>query len=418
MKRHTLKFLSILILVCITVCNATASNIENDDPIASLIEGSNNWQIMFRLNSYEIDEDFGDNKAMLKNVVTSLENMKTNPYYKLLGIRILGYASPDGAIEYNEKLSSLRATAIKNYIIAKTGIEEYHFDVQGKGENWEELETVLEESSWDKANIILGIIRETPEGSDPELAIKEKMGYPVYAQLVREYFGKLRSTSTFETFTIEEPEPEPEPVVEQKPEPKPEPVVVAEPEPEPVVEPTRKKRFGISTNLIYLAYKLTGNLELEYFFADSWSFAVAGVHRWDNKEHIDTAITDDLNIWSVTPELRWWITGDGLHEGWYLGLYGRKGEYDVQLGEWLIGDDMYRQGENIGGGISGGFSKKISKKRPFYLDFGLSVGVDKVEYDKYYIYEGVDETCNAFDSHMERTTFGLTRAKIAFQWRF
>lgn len=417
MRRHYQKVLCILLLVCITVCKTYAINKESDDPIANLIEKSNNWQILFEVDSYVVDESFEGNKEMLKEIVEGLSTMKNNPQYELLGIRIFGYASPDGAMDYNMKLSENRARAIKEYIIAKTGIEEYHFEIEAKGENWEELESLLEKSNWNKADLVLKLIRSTPEGGDPEFQVMDHVEYDVYQRLKNEYFTKLRSASTLETFTIKELEKKPAPVVEKKVvevvEPTPEPAPV--PEPEPVeVEKVRKKRFGISTNLIYLAYKLTPNIEGEYFFADSYSVAVSGIHRWNNQAAITTAISDDINIWNVAGEFRRWFNGDGNHEGWYMGVYGRYGEYDIQVGDFLIGDNNYRQGDNVGGGLSGGYSKKISKRRPFYLDFGLSVGADKVTYD---VYEMLED-CNAFYNHIERTTLGLTRAKVAFQWRF
>lgn len=125
-----------------------------------------------------------------------------------------------------------------------------------------------------------------------------------------------------------------------------------------------------------------------------------------------------MSVWSATGEVKRWFKGDNSFEGLNMGIYGRYGEYDILLPEYLNeteGD--WRQGENYGGGLSLGYTVKISKKSPLYFDFGAYVGYDRLIYDVYYEYRG-EEDCNAFKYHVERDSYGLKRLKASILWRF
>lgn len=403
-----------LVVACTVTSNALAVTISDS---AEIIEASNSWQVLFDVDSYEIDLNFGSNRLMLRNIINTLESIEADENTELEGVRILGYSSPDGAIDYNERLSLYRAESVRDYIIANSSISSNHFETKAMGENWDELVEILEESDWSRAAEVINIINQTPSGQDPELEIKRIAGNSVYSELQNTFFKQLRSAASFEAFSLT-PEPAPEPTPAPAPAPEPEPIVEPTPEPEPVVEVVdqgKNFRLGISTNLLYWAAMVTPNLELEVYIGDRYSIAATGVHRW--RDEI-TAITDDMSVWSATGEVRRWFKGDNLFEGWYAGVYGRYGEYDILLPEIIEEDEYYRQGENYGGGITIGYTQKILRNSPLYLDLGISAGYDRLIYDKYYIYEDTYETCNAFVGHIERDSFGLKRVKVSILWRF
>lgn len=408
MMKFLQKLSCILVAVCFMTGNVSASSLGN---YAEIVEGSSKWRVLFDLNSHEIDLEIGGNRQMLNSIIADLQEIHDDETKELDGVRILGYASPEGNIDYNERLSLLRAEAIKNYILENTTIPAKHFQTKAMGENWEELVTLLNQSTWSKASFVVEIISQTEEGVDPELEIKRILGLSGYNEMVDRFYGKLRTASTFEAFSLVPiPEPEPE-VVEPEPEPQ---VVEIQTKPEPVYEVIEKEkdlRFGVHTNVLYWAMKVTPNIELEYYIGTQYSVAVAGVHRWRNEI---SAISDEFNLWSLTAEGRRWFTDDNKFEGLYAGVYGRFGEYDILLPSFLRSNDNRRQGKNYGGGLSVGYTIKMLRKHPLYVDFGASLGYDRLEYDIY----NIQGECNAFQAHVERNSFGLKRLKASILWRF
>ena len=60
--------------------------------------------------------------------------VKTNPDLTITGIYITGYASPEGTVEYNLKLSKNRAEALAAYAQKDTEVDASLWHVTGVGE--------------------------------------------------------------------------------------------------------------------------------------------------------------------------------------------------------------------------------------------------------------------------------------------
>ena len=56
--------------------------------------------------------------------------MKNHPESKIL---IKGYASPEGNMEFNQRLSEARATAVKNALVKRYGVKADRLTTQGMG---------------------------------------------------------------------------------------------------------------------------------------------------------------------------------------------------------------------------------------------------------------------------------------------
>lgn len=66
--------------------------------------------------------------------------------YVIDHIRIIGYASPEGPLTLNLRLSAARADVLKDYLVAKTGLSSNLFEVVAGGENWNELRVMVEKA--------------------------------------------------------------------------------------------------------------------------------------------------------------------------------------------------------------------------------------------------------------------------------
>lgn len=98
--------------------------------------------------------------------------------------------------------------------------------------------------------------------------------------------------------------------------------------------------------------------------------------------------------------------------GWFIGIYGGAGLYDLQF--W--GDGI--QGEfYIASGISGGFAHPIGKY--FHMEYSLGIGYLATRYYRYTPLDGHKVVIIRPDGMYDRrqqSWFGPTKAKISLVW--
>ena len=99
----------------------------------------------------------------------------------------------------------------------------------------------------------------------------------------------------------------------------------------------------------------TPNLSAEVFFARRWSVqAGASYSNWD-------ALGGDYKLFATLAgdlEGRYWFSEDYLFKGFYVGVYGRYGQYDVQGREGLTGNT----GTFWSAGLGAGYALPLSRR--------------------------------------------------------
>lgn len=135
-----------------------------------------------------------DNRAELETVTGSINVVKTNPDLTITGIYITGYASPEGSVAFNQKLSESRANALAEYARKDTHMDASLWHVAGMGEDWEGLRREVEKHPQlldiDK---VLRLIDECEGDKDAcEKRIRESVSPDVYTRLLNEMYGPLR----------------------------------------------------------------------------------------------------------------------------------------------------------------------------------------------------------------------------------
>ncbi len=151
-------------------------------------------RLQFRQNSYNIDPKFKNNGDELETVSNSINVVKTNPDLTITGIYITGYASPEGTVAYNEKLSKNRADALAAYAQKDTKVDASLWHVTGVGEDWAGLRKEVEKHpNLLKAEDVLKIIDECDGDKDLcERRIRDIVPAEVYQRLLNEMYGPLR----------------------------------------------------------------------------------------------------------------------------------------------------------------------------------------------------------------------------------
>lgn len=131
--------------------------------------------------------------------------------------------------------------------------------------------------------------------------------------------------------------------------------------------------FALRANLLRWA-TLTPDLGIEWRINPSWGIVVNGSWTswsWDNKNR-------RYALWEVNPEVRYYI---GKEKSGYVGAMYKVGSFNYKLSE------TGRQGDLMGGGITGGYQLKLNKS--LTLDFTLGLGYVNADVEKYKVIDGV-----------------------------
>ena len=152
-------------------------------------------RLEYRRDSYAVLPEYRTNRAELESVQRSFALLKENPNLTVTGIYITGYASPEGSMAYNEKLSQRRAQTFADYVRQHNReLKKELWHVAWKGEDWDGFHRQVEQASgWEKRQDVL-LILEGCEGSqdDCEKQIRASLSREDYQYLLDELYAPLR----------------------------------------------------------------------------------------------------------------------------------------------------------------------------------------------------------------------------------
>ena len=131
--------------------------------------------------------------------------------------------------------------------------------------------------------------------------------------------------------------------------------------------------LSLRANLLRWA-TLTPDLGIEWRISPSVGIMVNG--SWTSWTWNDNARR--YALWEVAPEVRWYL-GDARR--WYVGAMFKAGQFNYKL------SDVGRQGDLLGGGITGGYQLRLNKA--LALDFTLGLGYLNADTERYDVIDGV-----------------------------
>ena len=151
-------------------------------------------RLQFLRDSYKILPDLKNNRAELDTVSHSILLVKNNPDVTITGIYITGYASPEGTVAHNLRLSENRALALGDYISRQDQIDPELLHVTWKGEDWEGLRAALDRfPGLLKRDEVLRIIDECTGDRDAcEKKLQQIEPPTIYQRLLNEVYPLLR----------------------------------------------------------------------------------------------------------------------------------------------------------------------------------------------------------------------------------
>ncbi len=378
--------------------------------------------VYYRWDKYNLDTTYLTNQETLRRI-DSLMNLKSSEYIDSL--RIIAYASPEGPVLYNQRLSQQRANTLKNYILTTySKVKEHQIYTDARGENWDGFRRMAEaDLNLPMREQILEIIN-NPNINDSERQSKiaRLKGGKIYRNyILPNYYRYLRTgASLFVIYSSGIPldiDFKPIDIVLEEEES--DEIVVIVPEVVSIND-SSQMRFPIAfrTNLLGDAVGLF-NFGVEFPIKKHWSCIVEGGYAyWRSSNHLFA-----LQSLEYGGEFRYWFPSKkrdnepkGNNErplqGWQLGLYGRYWQrYDVQ---WI---DGYQGDETWSAGITAGYSLPIWKQ--LSIEFSLGVGYVSTSEYRYYHKPEYDAEGN-YRLMWQQTGvwsgFSLTKARVVFVW--
>lgn len=324
------------------------------------------------------------NQQALADIRQKIESLRSEePPVALFGIDVVGAASPEGSIKFNNWLSEKRAARIFDFVGSLTPLdpEQTHFTFLGR--DWGGLLTaVLSDPDVPFRNEVIEFVSKIVKNGDLPAddnlnRFKKLHGGIPYLYLYHKIFPSLRKSTLLLRYRREQPETAVS-AAESITEMQRDTVVIHD---TVFVErivyycpPCKPFYMDIRTNMLYdlaavpnvgIEFYLGKNISLQANWAYAWWGRTGSVHLW-------RTYGGDL-------ALRWWF-GRRAHQkplsGHHLGIFGGLLTYDFCLGKKGYMGGLHKgtlwDRFHINAGVEYGYSLPVAKR--LNIDFTLGVG--------------------------------------------
>lgn len=152
----------------------------------------------FVVSKTDIRPDYMNNPRELKKITDMMEEARNDDAVSVRNIYVIGYASPEGTLKFNQYLSEARAKALVEYLEPRFDFPRDMYHVQFGGENWAGLEEMVAQSEIAYKAEILDILHNVPAQIDyatntsRKKSLMQLRGGDPYRYMLKEYFPSLR----------------------------------------------------------------------------------------------------------------------------------------------------------------------------------------------------------------------------------
>ena len=376
--------------------------------------GQMSRQIYYKKMYTLLDTTYKDNARNMAAIMNEVGKIFNDPQMGISKISVESSSSPDGFHLRNEKYARERAENIIKVITARYPQTADLFEIISKGVDWEGTLQLVESLDIKYKDEVLKILRETPveEEKDGMMVyprhdqLFQLRGGEPYRWLVENAFGELRKTIVTVHYWKEIPQ---EPIAEEvKDTVKTTPELPKEKEKyvAPVAfEPMPQPCFAIKTNVLYDVVA-TPNIAIEIPIKNKWSVGAEYVFPWWLWS--DNARAFQIQYWDIYA--RRWLGNRSKKDvlsGWFVGLIGGGGYYDVEPHRSL--PHRGYQGWGFTASLEGGYAFYLSDR--WSLELSVAAGWAHTDYQKY---KGVmDDTHLVWQHDDHRDWFGPTKANAS-----
>ena len=382
---------------------------------------SDSIKVLFALNKAIYDPALANNAASMEKFVDGISAAVKSG--NLDHIAVYGYASPEGPLLNNDRLSVRRCEVIADYISRHADVPLDYINTCPGYMAWEGLRTlVIEDPRTPSRDEVLTVLDEYLPDACTDHALSEQCRKSLvaidngrtYDWMLRNLFPKLRFSLAVYAYHVAERAvnnpvethrnielniikltPPRVDICEE--------VVFSAPSyidyPDGVSLLPRH-RLALKTNLLYDAVLLP-DLEVEWRVNDRWSVALEGdVAWWGNGSK-----EKSYKLLMGSPEVRRWFLTRAPWHGLFVGLFAGGGYYDLENVT-----KGYR-GEGVMGGLSVGYMWPVS--RCLSLEAAVGAGYLYTRCKEYKPLEG----CHVYQRTKNINYFGPLKLKFSLVWR-
>ena len=146
----------------------------------------------FEVNKVDIRPEYMNNPQELAKLRAMIDELKADADIQVKSLDIIGYASPEGSLANNKRLSEGRALALRDYLAYRYDFPRNQYYIVFGGENWDGLEKALETIELEYKDEVLDIIRNIPIEKGRETKLMQLHGGTPYGYLLKYIFPSLR----------------------------------------------------------------------------------------------------------------------------------------------------------------------------------------------------------------------------------
>ena len=179
-----------------TVTLIVRDTVVKETPVMSSPRFSNEsytLKLQYDAGSSRIRRDLADNQQQLSSFKEFIDRLQGDSTIVIQRISLTGYCSIEGTAQFNDRLSSVRARSVQEYLLGFYPWMKDIMHTDGRGEDWSGLLRLVEGSdntAW--KNAIERIILNTGVYEGRERKLMELYGGEPYRWMFREFFPELR----------------------------------------------------------------------------------------------------------------------------------------------------------------------------------------------------------------------------------
>jgi hypothetical protein len=157
--------------------------------------------ILFELNNARLNTAFANNKAELGKIYAVIDSVKNDPDITLTGIKLKGFASPDGKYEDNRLLAQERTEAIRSYLLNLYRLEPKLISCESEPEDWEGARHFVATTTLPGGEEVLKIIDSVSDPDERDDRIRTEYPY-LYQTMYELCYPTLRHTDYRVSYSI------------------------------------------------------------------------------------------------------------------------------------------------------------------------------------------------------------------------
>lgn len=370
-----LTVMCLLLAICRLAAPASAAPLSPES-------SSTEITVDFRINSHKIEENFSTNPESLKRLRSLLKETRGNSTVTLDSICVWAFASPDGRLDSNRRLSLRRMVAMRDYLVEVLEVDPDLIVARNSTVPWDYFRQQLKVRPFKGSDRVLEIIS---EGSDGVMAdntrrmekLKHLDGGRVWDILCKEYLPEMRVACTLTIATHRPMSPLTPPATEVLPPT----LALREISPDEAQAADMPWRCDGAWHLrtsIPAWGAAVANVAGEYDFACRWSVALGVDYSgWNYGK-----VTRKFRTFRLRPEVRFWTMSG--HKGFFIEAHASMIYYNVALPSWEYRiQDRDGRTPALGGGLGIGFRLPISRNGRWSLEAAVSAGAYSLDYDRF-----------------------------------